>query len=481
MNPTQTLQKYFGYQSFRPGQLAIVESIRNKHDTLVIMPTGGGKSICFQVPGLLFPGTTLVISPLISLMKDQVDALLKKNIAATFINSTLDINLRHQRLALMQQNKYRFVYVSPERLQLDSFMGACQKIKISFMAVDEAHCISQWGHDFRPSYTRIAEFVNELPYRPTIAAFTATATPEVQNDITNQLQLIKPTIFKNGFKRGNLIYWVKNCQNSFEQQLTLFRILNKHKNQSGIIFANTRDKVEDIAQLLKNYKVAATFYHAGLDKDKRSQIQEAFIQDRVKIIAATNAFGMGVDKPNIRFVIHYQIPGNLENYYQEAGRAGRDLQPADCYLLFNKKDTSILANFINQSHPQKKDPIRVSNYHKLDKMIDYAQTKSCRAQFVLDYFGEKDSHNKCKNCDVCLTISIEQSETENNLVNRLKKARNVLAKQHGCHPKKVVTDKVIKLLALYRPTTQSEFLRITGIGQGWINKWFNSFSKLLTV
>lgn len=472
MTPKQTLQKYFGFDNFRAGQLDIINSILAKKDTLAILPTGGGKSICFQIPGLIMPGTTLVISPLISLMKDQVDALLKKNIAATYINSSLKHSEIQKRLQQLSQQKYKFVYISPERLKTLQFIKVCQKIKISLVAVDEAHCISMWGHDFRPEYTQINQFINSLPAQPTIAAFTATATKKVRADIIASLELNQPQIFLNSFKRENLSFHVTTCNDNFSQELALFIILKKHRSQAGIIYTTTQKKAAYISRLIKHYwgnDFPISAYHAGLETKLRANIQDQFLTNQLQIITATNAFGMGVDKANVRWVIHYQVSGSLENYYQEAGRAGRDQQPANCYLLFNPIDLEIQKVFINQAHPNENNPLRIHQLNQLQQITTYAKSNSCRQQFILNYFDEKGK--PCDQCDICQHTQLKPSTADQNYYQFLSQINLDLNEI-------VFTQKLMHLLSIHRPQTRSEFLKIPGIGKGWLEKWYNPISKI---
>jgi RecQ family ATP-dependent DNA helicase len=349
--PQKILKTYFGYDEFRPGQKEIVDSIISGNDALVLMPTGGGKSICFQVPSLVFEGTTIVISPLISLMKDQVDTLVRKKIAATYLNSSLAPDELKKRFTFFTEGKYALVYVSPERLQNKQFIGLCQKVKIPFLVVDEAHCISQWGHDFRPEYTQIHTFLAQLKVRPVVAAFTASATKHVQQEICSQLQLKTPQVFAQSFRRVNLQWFSKFCSSRFEQEILLLRLLKHHQGQSGIIYATTHEKCETITKFLSAQGIICEYYHGGVEGKLRAEVQERFLTDATPLIVATNAFGMGVDKPNVRFVIHLNLPANLEGYYQEAGRAGRDGQVAFCYLLTTEKDITTQVQLQARRYP----------------------------------------------------------------------------------------------------------------------------------
>ena len=473
MNPQQTLQKYFGFDDFRAGQLDIIYSILAQKNTFAILPTGGGKSICFQIPGLMMSGITLVVSPLISLMKDQVDALLKRDIRATYINSSLKKEEVKKRLKQMLQQQYKFVYIAPERLQTAQFIKVCQQINVSLMAIDEAHCISMWGHDFRPEYTRIHLFVNQLTTRPVIAAFTATATKKVRQDIVASLRLNRPRVFLNSFKRDNLSFHVSTCVDRFSQELALFIILKKYRHQAGIIYTTTQKKAEYLVELIKHYRgnnFPISAYHAGLETNLRTNIQDHFLNNHLQIITATNAFGMGVDKANVRWVIHYQIPGTLENYYQEAGRAGRDRKPANCYLLFNPTDVEIQKTFIDQSHPDKNDPMRTHQIRQLQQMIVFAKSSHCRQQSILNYFDEVGG--RCDQCDVCQCTQLKLNYADN------QHCQFLLQEKHH-FPAQVLTLKLIQLLSIHRPQTKNEFLNIPGIGIGWVERWYNQMFRIL--
>lgn len=397
------MAKYFGYQQFRPGQESLIDGILAGQDVFGIMPTGGGKSICYQVPALMLPGITFVISPLISLMQDQVLALKALGIPAAYINSTLS----PQQMQLVYRNllngQYKIVYVAPERLDYSGFGSIASRLHISLIAVDEAHCISQWGQDFRPSYLRIIHFIDALPVRPVVAAFTATATGQVRDDIKRLLNLNQPVEIVTGFDRPNLFFEVIHPE---QKDSELLRLLAVRRNKSGIIYCSTRKKVESVCDTLLQKGYPATRYHAGLDEEERRRNQEDFIRDRKSIMVATNAFGMGIDKSNVGFVIHYNMPKSMEAYYQEAGRAGRDGTDADCILLYSGADI-ITARFLIRNSGEneeldahQREMIRQQDFQRLESMISYCKASDCLRGFILDYFGQNHPAF-CGNCGNC--------------------------------------------------------------------------------
>ncbi|MCC0629248.1 MULTISPECIES: DNA helicase RecQ [unclassified Clostridioides] len=392
----EILSKYYGYTSFRKGQESIINSILNKKDVLAIMPTGGGKSICYQLPALILDGITIVISPLISLMKDQVDALKAMGISATFINSSLSSREFNEILNNIRKNNYKILYIAPERLDVQEFLELINNNNISQIAIDEAHCVSQWGHDFRLSYRRISDFIKSLPKRPIITAFTATASEEVRTDIINLLCLENPDYYITGFDRENLSI---NIVKSSSKNKYILDYIQNHKNESGVIYVATRKEVENIYNALSKRNMSVSKYHAGLSKNERSKNQEDFINDNVDIMVATNAFGMGIDKPNIRWVIHYNMPQSIENYYQEIGRAGRDGEKSECVLLFSPGDVHIQKYLIDigVENPERK----LFQHKKLQYMIDLVYSNSCYRKAILNYFGENYIDN-CNNCSNCL-------------------------------------------------------------------------------
>ena len=389
------LKKYYGYEQFREGQEIIIQKILQGNDVLGIMPTGAGKSICYQIPAILSEGITIVISPLISLMKDQVDSLVDLGVNVAFINSSLSYN---QYMSVMEKAKkgaYKIIYIAPERLETESFFNLLESINISIIAVDEAHCISQWGHDFRLSYSKISSIIDQLEKRPTIVAFTATATPIVSRDIKKLLKLNKPFTLTTGFDRKNLNFNVSKPNDKMQH---LIEYLQDKKSKSGIIYCTTRKNVEAVHQALSENGIPCVKYHAGLTEKSRNKNQEDFIYDKVQIIVATNAFGMGIDKPDIRFVVHYNMPKNIESYYQEAGRAGRDGDKSECMLFFNSSDIITNKFLIEQGDT---DIDKSNDYKKLNDMVNYCNTEKCLREYILNYFGEKTEIENCASCSNC--------------------------------------------------------------------------------
>jgi ATP-dependent DNA helicase RecQ len=390
----QFLKSHFGYSSFRNGQEQAIHSVLDKKNTICVMPTGGGKSICYQIPALVLPGTTIVISPLISLMKDQVDALVQVGIPATFINSSLSFKEAYQRMGEAIEGKYKLLYIAPERLESHEFMEDLKNMEIPLVAVDEAHCISQWGHDFRPSYRHIQSLISSLPQQPNVLALTATATPKVREDICHLLDIDEQNTIITGFERENLSFSVIKGQDRLH---FLKDYLKKNEKEAGIIYAATRKNVDQLYEKLRKEGIDVARYHAGMGDVERNNEQERFLEDKATVMVATSAFGMGIDKSNIRYVIHFQLPKNMESYYQEAGRAGRDGLDSECILLHSSQDVQIQRFLIDQSS----DRGRMNQeLEKLQQMVDYCHTENCLQEFTLKYFGETETKacGRCGNC-----------------------------------------------------------------------------------
>ena len=403
MNKYEILKTYFGYDSFRGAQEILIDSILSGKDVLGIMPTGAGKSLCYQIPALMLDGITLVISPLISLMKDQVGSLNQAGIHAAYLNSSLTPGQYRKALAFARQGRYPIIYVAPERLLTPEFLDFAMNVRISMVAVDEAHCVSQWGQDFRPSYLRIADFIQGLPARPVVSAFTATATREVRDDILELLDLREPAVMSTGFDRENLYFAVETPRDRYG---AVKHYIEEHSGESGIVYCLTRKQVDEVCGHLIRDGFPATRYHAGLSDEERRKNQEDFIYDRAPLMVATNAFGMGIDKSNVRFVLHYGMPKNIESYYQEAGRAGRDGEPAECILYYSGQDVITNRLFIENNRdnleldPETAKLIRERDLERLKKMTFYCCTNECLRDYILRYFGEYGS-NYCGNCANC--------------------------------------------------------------------------------
>ena len=475
----QLLKSVFGYDSLRKGQQPLVQALMQGRDALGIMPTGAGKSLCFQLPALCLPGITLVVSPLISLMKDQVMNLVQQGVPAAFLNSSLTMGQYAKATANMRQGKYKIIYVAPERLMTERFLWAIEGLEISMLAVDEAHCVSQWGQDFRPAYLQIAQFVSRLPKRVPIAAFTATATPRVHQDIVRLLQLHEPVTVVTGFDRPNLRLRVLKPQRKDPQ---LLQLMQEFEGQSGIVYCSTRKQVEQVQQLLCENGISAARYHAGLEDAERHTAQEDFVFDRVRVMVATNAFGMGIDKPDIRFVIHYNMPMDLESYYQEIGRAGRDGEPSECVLLYSGQDVRMGEFLIEKSmeNAEQPDPeLEARARDRLRLMTWYCTSRRCLRGELLRYFGEKTSGN-CNNCSVCLGETAQPDvvsrpraaqklllagDVDPQLLERLKKLRTSLAQRQGVPAFVIFNDAVLRQLCLKMPSQRSELLQVSGIGE----------------
>ena len=437
--PKEALKAVFGYDSFRQGQESVINAVLDGRDILAVMPTGAGKSLCYQVPAMLLSGITLVISPLISLMQDQVKALNEAGVDAAFINSSLSEKEMHDTFKNASKGQYKIIYVAPERLMSEGFVRLAKGIEISMITVDEAHCISQWGQDFRPSYMDIAEFVNVLDKRPIISAFTATATQNVREDIICSLGLTNPYFLVTGFDRENLFFQVDKPKS---KDRFILDYLDRHKGESGIIYCATRKNVDSLYTLLKKRNISVAKYHAGISIEERKQMQDDFVFDYTSIVIATNAFGMGIDKSNVRFVIHYNMPSSMENYYQEAGRAGRDGLNSECILLFSPQDIIINRFLLEHKDFSDIDPtdamtIRERDIKRLQIMEGYCYTTECLRNYILKYFGE-DPKKPCDDCGNCL----RQFETLD-MTDEAKKIINCIYESRGRYGKNIIMDTVL--------------------------------------
>ena len=430
--PEQALKILFGYDSFRAGQKSVIDSILAGRDAFAVMPTGAGKSVCYQIPAVLLPGITLVVSPLISLMQDQVKALNEAGVQAAFINSSLSEKDYNETIRKARQGTYKIIYIAPERLVTEGFLALAKSVPVSMVTVDEAHCISQWGQDFRPSYMKIVEFVKTLEKRPIISAFTATATETVREDIICTLGLQNPFTLVNGFDRENLFFQVDKPKN---KEQYILKYISEHSGDSGIIYCATRKNVDNIYELLKGKGVSVGKYHAGMSAGERKKMQDDFVFDYTSIVVATNAFGMGIDKSNVRFVIHYNMPQSMENYYQEAGRAGRDGLDAKCILLFSPQDIVINRFLLDHKEMQDLDPadretVRERDVRRLQVMEQYCYTTECLRNYILKYFGE-NPEKPCQDCGNCLREfeTLDMTEAAKKVINCVYEAKGRYGKQ----------------------------------------------------
>ena len=430
--PEQALKILFGYDSFRAGQKSVIDSILAGKDAFAVMPTGAGKSVCYQIPAVLLPGITLVVSPLISLMQDQVKALNEAGVPAAFINSSLSEKDYNETIRRARQGIYKIIYIAPERLVTEGFLALAKSVPISMVTVDEAHCISQWGQDFRPSYMKIVEFVKTLEKRPIISAFTATATETVREDIVCTLGLQNPFTLVNGFDRENLFFQVEKPKN---KEQYILKYISGHSGDSGIIYCATRKNVDNIYELLKSKGISVGKYHAGMSAEERKKMQDDFVFDYTSIVVATNAFGMGIDKSNVRFVIHYNMPQSMENYYQEAGRAGRDGLDAKCILLFSPQDIVINRFLLDHKEMQDLDPadretVRERDVRRLQVMERYCYTTECLRNYILKYFGE-NPEKPCQDCGNCLREfeTLDMTEAAKKVINCVYEAKGRYGKQ----------------------------------------------------
>ena len=430
--PEQALKILFGYDSFRAGQKSVIDSILAGRDAFAVMPTGAGKSVCYQIPAVLLPGITLVISPLISLMQDQVKALNEAGVQAAFINSSLSEKDYNETIRKARQGTYKIIYIAPERLVTEGFLALAKSVPVSMVTVDEAHCISQWGQDFRPSYMKIVEFVKTLEKRPIISAFTATATETVREDIICTLGLQNPFTLVNGFDRENLFFQVDKPKN---KEQYILKYISEHSGDSGIIYCATRKNVDNIYELLKSKGISVGKYHAGMNAEERKKMQDDFVFDYTSIVVATNAFGMGIDKSNVRFVIHYNMPQSMENYYQEAGRAGRDGLDAKCILLFSPQDIVINRFLLDHKEMQDLDPadretVRERDARRLQVMERYCYTTECLRNYILKYFGE-NPEKPCQDCGNCLREfeTLDMTEAAKKVINCVYEAKGRYGRQ----------------------------------------------------
>ncbi len=506
MDKVETLRHYFGHDGFRPGQETMVDALLAGRDVLGVMPTGAGKSMCYQVPALMKEGITLVISPLISLMADQVAALKAAGVPAAYLNSTLTPRQMDIALERAYQGAYRIIYVAPERLETASFLRFAQSVKIAMIAVDEAHCVSQWGQDFRPVYLRIADFVGQLPVRPVMGAFTATATERVKADIVRHLRLVNPTTVTTGFDRPNLYFEVVRCASGKARDQALMDVLRGKAGQAGIVYCATRKAVEAVCDELNLQGFAASRYHAGLSDEERARNQEEFQYDRVQVMVATNAFGMGIDKSNVRFVIHYNMPRSMEAYYQEAGRAGRDGEAAECVLLYSGQDIITAKWMIEHNPPNEalsaaeQAEIRRLDMNRLFSMVDYCTKDLCLRSYILRYFGDKTGE-VCGDCGHCTggrysgageKASVRRKKKRDEvpapkkidapnggLIDQLKAVRMALAKAQRVPPYIICNDATLASMARIRPQTRQGMLSVSGMGEIKTAKYGDAFLKVI--
>ena len=498
MNINQTLKQYFGYDSLRTGQEELINGILAGHDVLGIMPTGAGKSLCYQLPALMLKGITLVISPLISLMSDQVKALNQAGVHAAYINSSLTENQIRMALSYASQGRYKIIYVAPERLNTPRFLDFACNADISMLTVDEAHCISQWGQDFRPSYLEISGFLTRLPRRPIVSAFTATATERVKNDIVASLGLNNPVTMVTGFDRPNLFFRVVTRRGGSQKDNSIINYVKKHEDESGIIYCATKKNVDKLYTLLNEQGISAGRYHAGLSNDERKQNQEDFTYDRIRVMVATNAFGMGIDKSNVRYVLHYNMPQSLEYYYQEAGRAGRDGEEAECVLFFSKQDIMInkflLQNKVSAGDVASDMQKTANDQRKLQQMINYCETDKCLREFILSYFGDT-TPCICNKCSNCVVVEDEEEETYVEtgkkrkkaaqlaglnelgaaLFEKLRSVRTELAAEKSVPPYIICSDKTLKDICAKLPRDKEQLADVYGMGEQKIQNYGEAF------
>ena len=492
----EILKKYYGYDSFRSGQEDIIRAVISGRDVSAVMPTGAGKSLCYQIPALCSAGITIVISPLISLMQDQVRSLISMGVRAAYLNSSLTFSQLARATENAKRGMYKIIYAAPERLESPDFIDFACNADIPIIAVDEAHCISQWGHDFRPSYTRISDFIEKLPKRPVIAAFTATATGVVKNDIISQLHLRDPYTITTGFDRKNLYFGVYK---PMDRTAFMMDYVEANKDKSGIIYCGTRKTVDELAMILIDNGYSALPYHAGMDDVDRTRNQEDFIYDRAKIMVATTAFGMGIDKPDVRYVLHYNMPKNIEDYYQQAGRAGRDGDPSECILLYSPRDVKLNEYLIDKSAENEDvDPVQIQKFiemekEKLRQMTFYSTSQTvCLRKRILTYFGES-FRAPCHNCSVCRKENnrsfvrdyVKRRKEKQELIidealcDRLTAYRSKTALRQGVPVYSVLQDSVLRELSAFKPRNLSELSDIKGIGEVKLKRYGNDILEII--
>ena len=485
-DPLHILKSVFGHRSFRDPQREIIDHVLAGRDALVVLATGSGKSLCYQLPALIFDGMTVVVSPLISLMQDQVAQLKERGVCAEFLNSSLDQFKRSEILSRVRNGQVKLLYMAPESLKLDYYIGMLDKVNVSCLAVDEAHCISQWGHDFRPDYRKLIEVRKKLNY-PVCVALTATATPRVQEDIIEQLSIPKNNKFISSFDRENLYLSVEPMRNLNDQIFEF--LIDREEDESGIIYCQKRVETESIHAMLDQYGFSSRFYHAGMDPEERAECQEAFMSGEVNTIVATIAFGMGIDKNNIRYVLHAGMPGSPEAYYQEIGRAGRDNDRAECLWLFRYGDADTVQFFIDQGDPSEKE----GRQERLNWLIGWATANKCRRKILLDYFGETYPQERCGMCDKCQngaskpikppapepTPIVEPPEYDQKLYELLREERIRIAAENGISVTRALPYKALKQMAAQKPLTDAEFLKIDGIGKVRLEKYGETFMSII--
>lgn len=491
MDIADALQKYFGHSAFRPGQKALIDTLIEGKDAVGILPTGGGKSLCYQIPAIVKEGIALVVSPLISLMKDQVGALNQMGVPAAYINSTLTPGQCREAIRRAGLGRYKIIYVAPERLMTPSFLAFARDRRFSLVAVDEAHCVSQWGQDFRPAYLDIPRFISSLPARPPVGAFTATATPRVREDIVRLLELSSPRLVAQGFDRPNLYFEVRRPKDKDEEVL---RVVLSKPGKCGIVYCGTRKNADNVLNALRNAGVAAVRYHAGMSDEERRLSQEDFQFDRAQVMVATNAFGMGIDKSNVAYVVHYNMPKDLESYYQEAGRAGRDGSEAECILLYSKRDV-VMAQYLLSHGRDKRDldekaaeTLEERERERLKQMTYYCTTPQCLRAFILRYFGER-ADAECGKCSSCVGLKAlpvlnkearpSGARADELVFTALRFLRNELALEQRLPAYLVFNDSTLRDMVDKMPTTEAAFRTVSGVGEEKCRRYARQFTALV--